>query len=218
LIKVEMLFPEVESRNRGINELSSELSEPLVHSLSRPSSRFDLSVLLRRMVGVAKMRGAAFLDLKQDNSRIANIEAIAIVALAGLSLGLGEAFAFALTLGTLAMVAQVLTSVGLALLITASWSGLVYLIGTRIFKGATDFPGLARPIFFSLTPGLLFVLSSFSEIREFVSPIIAAWIIIINVFALKHSMGFSSQKSMLTVTVGAWVMIFALEALGLFSR
>jgi hypothetical protein len=195
--------------------LSSELSEPLVHSLSQPSSRFALDVLLKRMIGVAKMRGEAFLDLKQDNSRIANLEAIGVVALAGLSLGLGEAFAF--PLGTFAMIAQVFTSIALALLVTASWSGLMYLIGTRIFKGATDFPGLARPIFFSLTPGLLFVLSSIAEIRQFVSPIIAAWIIIINVFALKHSMGFSSQKSMLTVTVGAWIMIFALGALGLLS-
>jgi len=170
------------------------------------------------MVGVAKMRSDAFLDLKQDNSRIANLEAIAIVAVAGLSLGLGEAFAFVFPLGIFAMVIQVLTSMILALLVTASWSGLVYLIGTRIFKGATNFSGLARPIFFSLTPGLLFVLSSIGEIRQFVSPIIAAWIIIINVFALKHSMGFSSQKSMLTVTVGAWIMIFALDILGLFSR
>lgn len=161
------------------------------------------------------MRGETFLDLKEDNSRIANLEAVAIVTFAGLSLGLGEAFAF--PLGTLAMIAQVLTSITLALLVTASWSGLVYLIGTRIFKGATDFLGLARPVFFSLTPGLLFVLSSIAEIRQLVSPLVAAWIIIINVFALKHSMGFSSQKSMLTVTVGAWIMIFALGALGLLS-
>jgi hypothetical protein len=167
------------------------------------------------MVGVAKMRAEAFVDLKRDNSRIANLEGIAIVALAGLSLGLGNAFAFPSV--TFAMITQVLTSIVLALLITASWTGLVYLIGTRIFKGVTDFPGLARPIFFSLTPGLLFVLSSFVEIRQFVSPIVAAWIIIINVIALKHSMGFSSQKSMVTVIVGAWIMIFALNILGLLS-
>ncbi len=195
--------------------MSDELSEPLVRSLSRPSNRFDLGTLFKRMIGVVKMRGETFLDLKEDNSRIANLEAVAIVTFAGLSLGLGEAFAF--PLGTLAMIAQVLTSITLALLVTASWSGLVYLIGTRIFKGATDFLGLARPVFFSLTPGLLFVLSSIAEIRQLVSPLVAAWIIIINVFALKHSMGFSSQKSMLTVTVGAWIMIFALGALGLLS-
>ncbi len=64
--------------------MSDELSEPLVHSFSRPSNRFDPGVLLRRMVGVAKMRGEAFLDLKQDRSRITNLEAISIVALAGL--------------------------------------------------------------------------------------------------------------------------------------
>ena len=191
------------------------MSEPELQSLTRPSTRFELGVLFRRMAGVAKMRGEAFVDLKQDNSRIANLEGIAIVVLAGLSLGLGNAFAF--PSGTFAMISQVLTSIVLALLITASWSGLVYLIGTRIFKGVTDFPGLARPIFFSLTPGLLFVLSSIAEIRQFVSPIIAAWIIIINVIALKHSMGFSSQKSMVTVIVGAWIMIFALNILGLLS-
>ena len=183
--------------------------------LAEPSAQFDLDVLFRRMIGVAKMRSEVFVDLKQDNSRIVNLEGIAIVALAGLSLGLGNAFAF--PSGPFAMATQVLTNTVLALLITASWSGLVYLIGTRIFKGVTDFPGLARPIFFSLTPGLLFVLSSIAEIRQFVSPIVAAWIIIINVVALKHSMGFSSQKSMVTVIVGAWIMIFALNILGLLS-
>ena len=167
------------------------------------------------MAGVAKMRREAFIDLKQDNSRITNLEAIAVVAIAGLSLGLGEALVFPLS--TFLMIAQLVTSIALALLVTASWSGLVYLIGTRIFKGSTDFPGMARPIFFSVTPGFLLVLSSIAEVRQFISPIIAGWIIIINVFALKHSMGFSNQKSLVTLTVGALIMIFALGTLGLFS-
>ena len=191
------------------------MSEPQLQSLTRPSTRFELGVLFRRMAGVAKMRREAFIDLKQDNSRITNLEAIAVVAIAGLSLGLGEAFVF--PLNTFLTIAQVVTSIALALLVTASWSGLVYLIGTRIFKGSTDFPGMARPIFFSVTPGFLFVLSSIAEVRQFISPIIAGWIIIINVFALKHSMGFSNQKSLVTVTVGAWIMIFALGTLGLLS-
>ena len=76
---------------------------------------------------------------------------------------------------------------------------------------------MARPIFFSVTPGFLLVLSSIAEVRQFISPIIAGWIIIINVFALKHSMGFSNQKSLVTLTVGALIMIFALGTLGLFS-
>jgi len=191
------------------------LSEPQLQSLTRPSTRFELGVLFRRMAGVAEMRREAFIDLKQDNSRITNLEAIAVVAIAGLSLGLGEAFVF--PLNTFLTIAQVVTSIALALLVTASWSGLVYLIGTRIFKGSTDFPGMARPIFFSVTPGFLFVLSSIADVRQFISPIIAGWIIIINVFALKHSMGFSNQKSLVTVTVGALIMIFALGTLGLFS-
>ena len=191
------------------------MSEPQLQSLTRPSTRFELGVLFRRMAGVAEMRREAFIDLKQDNSRITNLEAIAVVAIAGLSLGLGEAFVF--PLNTFLTIAQVVTSIALALLVTASWSGLVYLIGTRIFKGSTDFPGMARPIFFSVTPGFLFVLSSIADVRQFISPIIAGWIIIINVFALKHSMGFSNQKSLVTVTVGALIMIFALGTLGLFS-
>jgi len=191
------------------------LSEPQLQSLTRPSTRFELGVLFRRMAGVAKMRREAFIDLKQDNNRITNLEAIAVVAIAGLSLGLGEAFVF--PLNTFLTIAQVVTSIALALLVTASWSGLVYLIGTRIFKGSTDFPGMARPIFFSVTPGFLLVLSSIAEVRQFISPIIAGWIIIINVFALKHSMGFSNQKSLVTLTVGALIMIFALGTLGLFS-
>jgi len=191
------------------------LSEPQLQSLTRPSTRFELGVLFRRMAGVAKMRREAFIDLKQDNSRITNLEAIAVVAIAGLSLGLGEALVFPLS--ALLMIAQLVTSIVLALLVTTSWSGLVYLIGTRIFKGSTDFPGMARPIFFSVMPGFLFVLSSIAEVRQSISPIIAGWIIIINVFALKHSMGFSNQKSLVTVTVGAWIMIFALGTLGLLS-
>ena len=191
------------------------MSEPQLQSLTRPSTRFELGVLFRRMAGVAKMRREAFIDLKQDNSRITNLEAIAVVAIAGLSLGLGEALVFPLS--ALLMIAQLVTSIALALLVTASWSGLVYLIGTRIFKGSTDFPGMARPIFFSVTPGFLLELSSIAEVRQFISPIIAGWIIIINVFALKHSMGFSNQKSLVTVTVGAWIMIFALGTLGLLS-
>src|SRR2546428_11482832 len=104
------------------------------------------------MAGVAKMRREAFIDLKQDNSRITHLESVGVVAIAGLSLGLGEALVFPLS--TYLMIAQLVTSIALVLLVTASWSGLVYLIGTRIFKGSTDFPGMARHIFFSVTPGL----------------------------------------------------------------
>src|SRR5207249_4439324 len=130
-----------------------KLSEPQLQSLTRPSTRFELGVLFRRMAGVAKMRREAFIDLKQDNSRITNLEAIAVVAIAGLSLGLGEALVFPLS--ALLMIAQLVTSIALALLVTAAWSGLGYLIGPRIFKGSTDFLGMARPIFFSVTPGFL---------------------------------------------------------------
>ncbi|TMI67937.1 hypothetical protein E6H16_02390, partial [Candidatus Bathyarchaeota archaeon] len=93
------------------------MSEPQLQSLTRPSTRFELGVLFRRMAGVAKIRREAFIDLKQDNSRITNLEAIAVVAIAGLSLGLGEALVFPLS--ALLMIAQLVTSIALALLVTA---------------------------------------------------------------------------------------------------
>ena len=166
------------------------------------------------MLGISKFKSGTVTEIKEDQGRITILEGLVITALAGLSLSIGQEFAFP-SPSILLSFRQVAVYVLLALLVTGAWAGVVYLIGTKVFKGSTDFAGLAKPVLFSLTPGLLFVLASIGTIRNIVSPIVAAWIVIINVVVLKTVLGFSRQKSMVTVIVSAWIMIILLEILGL---
>ncbi len=174
-----------------------------------------------RMLGVASVRSTVFLELKQDRSRLANGEALLVVLLVGLSLGLGTAIAFNST-DAYSILGAISTSILLVLLTTTVWTGVIFLIGTRIFKGSTDFLGLARPVFFSVTPGLLFVftgllfsIASASIVREIVSGALSLWIIMINVFIAKSSMNLTSQTSILTIFVSACIMVIGAGTLGL---
>ena len=171
--------------------------------------------MISRLIGVARVRADTFLDLKQDRGRMANGEALLVAVLVGVSLGVGDIILFD-SFDIYSIISSILSSVALVLLATAFWSGLVFLIGTRIFKGTTDFLGLARPVFFSLTPGLLFMFASAPTVREIVSAALSVWIVVINVFVAKQVMNLTTQRSILTIIISTWIMIFAGGTLGIF--
>lgn len=172
--------------------------------------------MVTRMIGVARIRRETFQEIKDDRSRLANGEALLVAVLAGLSLGIGVVIAFFGTIDIYSSIGEIFTAIALVILAAVFWAGAIFLIGTRVFKGTTDFLGLARPVFFSLTPGLFFVLTSNSIVREFVSALLVIWIIIINVFVLRQVMSISGQRSLLTVIFGIWIMIFLVGVLAAF--
>ncbi len=171
--------------------------------------------MLHRMWKVARLDRDTIEDLKSDSR--ATPQAVAIVILAGLSYGLG----FSLFLGTTLKIVLFAAAawITLGLLTGFLWLSLTFVIGTRLFRGTTNYWGLARPFFFAWSPGLLFVLISVPMplIPEIARAIAGAWIIIASVFAVKHSMGLETHQSLLTFILVFLVFAGILILIGFIS-
>ncbi len=171
--------------------------------------------MLHRMWRVARLDRDTIEDLKSDPG--ATPQAVAIVLLAGLSYGLGVSLFLGTTLDLLLFALTFWILLGL--LTGFLWLSLTFVIGTRIFRGATNYWGLARPFFFAWSPGLLFVLMSVPTplIPGLVSAVAGAWIIISSVFAVKHSMSLETQQSLMTFILVFFVFFAILILVGSIS-
>jgi hypothetical protein len=175
-------------------------------SPDNPSSRRSgLLLIVYRMVRSARLDGAMFRSLREDNG--ATGQSVVALALAGLSLGLG----FTASIGDdfYGVLLGGVTGIGLGFLVGFLWLSLTYLVVTRLFKGASTYWSLGRPIFFASSPALLFLLMLIpgSPIASIVWDAGLAWIALANVFAIKNAMGFDNQRSFMTFIIVAFVLL-----------
>ncbi len=165
------------------------------------------SNMLNRMLKAARLDKEIFLVLKQDDK--ATTEALGVVILTGVCYGLG----FSLFIGAGLFGALLGATVGAAagILVAFVWLSLTFLVGTRLFGGVADYWGLARPFFFSWSPGVLFLLTSvpiplFSQVAGGVA---TGWIVVASVVAVKNSTGLDNQRSLLTFILTFFLMATA---------
>ena len=175
----------------------------------RAITESKLRLMWSRMLRVSKLDAKTFLELKEDKK--ATGQGVAIVALAGVSYGLGialidavDASAFSPTALLLGGLLGTITAVFASLV----WSMTAFLIGTKLFRGSTSYWGLVRPLFYSTTPALLFILIAIPILpaRQAIGAIVWAWTLIAGVFALRNAMGFTYQRSMLTFVVAVLIL------------
>lgn len=90
------------------------------------------------------------------------------------------------------------------------WSATVFLVGTKLFQGRTGYWQLARPLFFSTAPGILFVLIAipFRPLIVATAAIAASWIALGGFVVLKNVMGFNLQRALLASVVGLLILAF----------
>ncbi len=179
--------------------------------------------MLSRMLRAARFDATTFIDLKLDQR--ANWQAVVVLTIASLSYGIGSAF---LT-GRVESVQSPARFVP-SILVWTIWFFLTFsflsitafLVGTRLLHGITSFTGLVRPVFFSTSPGPIFLLLSIPspDVSNAVAAVLWGWVLVAGVYAVKHAMGFSIQKSMLAFIIFAlvWFAILgvALSALAFY--
>src|SRR5438552_12231848 len=178
---------------------------------ARPITRQKLQQLGSRIIRTARFDKDALRELKED--RNANGQAIAVLLLVGLSYGLG--FSIFSGLQTKSLSPSQLISGTIANMIFTDfaafiWSATVFLVGTKLFQGKTGYWQLARPLFFSTAPGILFILIAipFSPVVVTTAIVAAAWIVWGEFVGLKSAMGFNTQRTLLTSVVGLRIVAF----------
>lgn len=176
-------------------------------SRSAPVTAGRFRTMLDRMVKSARLDRHTFLSLKEDPT--ATSQALLVLALAGASFGVG--FAASIGSGALgALLGAVFGSiVGIALGFV--WLSLTFLIGTRVFKGTSDYWSLARPLFFATSPGLVFLVMSIpvSHIADIARAIGVAWIAVSTVIAVKTALGLDNQRSLLIFIIVTFIVLIS---------
>ena len=174
----------------------------------------NLKKMGSRMLKAARLDGEIFKELRDDPS--ATAQSLLVVAIIGLCYGTGFGFFLAGT-SLLEVLTIVLLGLLLALAIAFVWSGATFLVVTRLFRRTIGYWELSRPFFFSWAPGLLFVLMSspILILFEVIRAVGAAWIAISSVFAVKHTVGFTAQQSMLTFIICVLVLVLVVSILPL---
>ncbi len=174
---------------------------------SGPFSLDRFRTMLDRMLKSARLNRDTLLALKEDST--ATGQALIVLALAGASFGVG----FAASIGysaigiLLGAVFGAVASIALGIV----WVSLTFLIGRRFFGGTSNYWSLARPVFFSSSPGLVFLVMSIpvSPIPDVARAIGIAWIAISTVIAVKTALGLDTQRSLVIFIIVTFIVLFS---------
>ena len=156
---------------------------------------------------VDRMRGAALLDVATyesvEHDRSATGQAAVVVALAAVAAAIGNLF-----LGGPGHIGALLGYlVGWVL-----WSGITYLIGTRVFGGTATWGELLRTLGFAQAPGVLLVAAIIPGLGVLVKLAVGIWLLVTGLVAIRQALDVTTGKAVLTALIG-WVASIAVNAL-----
>src|SRR6266851_7031496 len=194
----------------------------MVQGQERPITGRKIRQLESRIYHVARFDRETFRELKEDKN--ATGQAVAVLLLVGLSYGLGFSIFNGLQKSTLSpnfVISQTLANMIVTDFAIFVWSATVFLVGTKLFQGKTNYWELARPLFFAASPFLLFLLIivpippviiqgrvPIYWFQGTVAVVAVIWLFLSQVFALKQVMGLSLRRTVLTVAVGLLILAF----------
>ena len=140
-----------------------------------------------------------FYNRAEDDTSLNTQAAVVVVVANGLA-GIGSAFAAEVTSARdigIAMALGILSGVVGWLV----WSAIANLVGTRIFKGTSDFGEMRRVIGFAYAPLAIGVVPWLGVPG-------AIWVLLAAVVAIREGMDFSTKRSVATMAIGwgAWAL------------
>lgn len=137
-----------------------------------------------RMIGAAKLNVHTYEEVEAD--RTATGQAMAVVVLASVAAGIGEA-----RQGLFALIAGAFV----ALIGWFIWAFLTYLIGTKILperQTKSDVGELLRTIGFSASPGILRILSIVPVVGGLVTFVVSLWMLVAMVIGVRQALDYQS--------------------------
>ncbi len=171
----------------------------------------DLSMrkMVLRMERAARLKRESFEQLRDDPT--AMVQALLVIPIVGICYGAGFALLGYFDAGFSTFQVLTVTLVGLlgSFIIAFIWSGTTFLVVTKLFHQPITYARLARPFLFAWSPGIIFILTltPILVLSDLARAIGTAWMIIASVYAVKHSVGFSTQNSLLTFIISAVILL-----------
>lgn len=169
----------------------------------------------QRMVRAALLDAAIYEEVEAD--RGANLQALAVVMLAGVSAGIGSIDNNGAS--------GIVLITGAALAGWWIWAYVTYFIGTRVLAGPrteADHGELLRTIGFSSSPGLLLLVAAFPPVAGYVFPAAMIWMLAAMIVAVRQALDYdgalATGRAILVCAIGfpiyALFIVAALLLLG----
>lgn len=156
-----------------------------------------------------RMRGAALLDVptyeEVEHDTTATGQAAGVVGLVAVASAIGSIGHGGLTMGG---------SIVWAFVGWLVWSGLCYLIGTRLFDGQATWGEVLRTVGFAQTPALLTAIAFIPLLGVLVRLVVFFWLLAAVVVALRQALDISTGKAIVTGVIGWFVMVIPWMMLG----
>lgn len=147
--------------------------------------------LTDRMVGAAMLRNEVYEEVEADGR--ANGQAALVVALVAVAAAVGGVGG-----GTGGIVTGILSAyIGWLL-----WSGVTYLIGTKLLGGTATWSELLRTIGFAQSPGVLYVIGVIPLLGWLANLVVAFWVLIAVIVAIRQALDFRTGRAILTALIG----------------
>jgi len=159
--------------------------------------------LVQRMLGAATLNIDTFEEVEADET--ATMQAAAVVSMVAVASAIGAVGSGGGSL-LFAPVSQII-----AWLI---WSGVTYLIGTKVFAGTATWGELLRTLGFAQAPGVLYLFGILPFVGGSIRFAIGIWMLVAGVIAVRQALDFSTGKAILTVLIGWVAMIIPALILG----
>jgi hypothetical protein len=148
-----------------------------------------------------RMRGAALLDVptyeEVEHDTGAMGQAAGVVALVAVASGIGS-----IGRGSVG----ILFGVVWAFVTWAIWSGVTYFIGTALFRGKATWGEVLRTVGFAQSPGIFLVLGIIPFVGRLVRLVVAIWMLVTVIVALRQALDVTTGKAVLTALIG-WIVI-----------
>jgi hypothetical protein len=154
---------------------------------------------------IDRMRGAAMLDIatyeEVEHDTQATGQAAAVVAIAAACSAIGG-----WAEGGTGMLGGVVS----ALLGWLVWSGITYLIGTKLFNGEATWGELLRTIGFAQAPRVFLILGIVPLLGGMIRLALFFWILATGIVAIRQALDVSTGKAVLTAVLG-WAAVIAIS-------
>ena len=156
---------------------------------------------------VDRMRGAAMLDVatyeEVEHDEQATGQAAVVVLIVAICSAIG-----AIWRGGAGIIAGPITAIVGWLV----WAGVTYLIGDKMLGGTATWGELLRTLGFAQAPGVLMIFGIVPLLGGLVRAIVAIWLLVTGIIAIRQALDFSTGKAILTAFLG-WMALVILGML-----
>ena len=156
---------------------------------------------------IDRMRGAALLDVatyeEVEHDEQATGQAAVVVLVVAICSAIG-----AIWRGGAGIIAGPITAIVGWLV----WAGITYLIGDKMLGGTATWGELLRTLGFAQAPGVLMIFGIIPILGGLVRMLVAVWLLVTGVVAIRQALDFSTGKAIVTALLG-WLALVLLAML-----